>query len=142
MVGEYLTRNPDMLVSSIKEGVEKVRTMPKYAFIGETLTAKYEANLRPCDLAVMPKIFGARSYGLAVARNSPLIDQLHIVVLELIEEGDIEALEKKWFEIKGECWNVTKAEEDASKRSEVLFNKPKTVNFHMMLQVLNTYMLL
>ena len=120
-------------MDNFKAGVERTRSDPKYAFLCETMMAKYEANTRPCNLTTIAETFGSRSYGLAVAKNSPLLERLHVIILELIEEGDIEALEKKWFEIKGECWNVTKrAEVERASRSQVYLNKPKTVNLSMM----------
>ena len=37
-----------------------------------------------------------------------VVDRLHKAILQMQEEGDLDALQKKWFVDNGECWNVTK----------------------------------
>lgn len=71
----------------------------RFGLICESMMARYIVNTRPCDLTTIAD-FGARSYGLAVPINSPHLEKLHSIMLEMIEEGDIETLEKKWFELK------------------------------------------
>ena len=49
----------------------------------------------------------------------------------MTENGDLEALEQRWFVEKGECWNVTQAEKTLSKASALYLNQPKRVNMRM-----------
>lgn len=79
------------LVSSVEEGVKRARN-GNYAFILESLTAKYVVNQRPCDLVTVGEQFGSRSYGFAVPKSMPRqqLDAINTAILEMHEEGDIE----------------------------------------------------
>jgi len=89
-------RSPEgqaQLVKSVDEGLKKVRDPDSnYVFLMESLSAKYLANQRPCDLVTVGEPFGSRSYGFAVPNSMPYAwsDQLHRAILEMMEEGDIE----------------------------------------------------
>ena len=96
------------MVKSTAEGIDKARH-ERYGFIMETMSANYHKNIRPCDLMSVDH-FGLRSYGMALPNNSPHLEKFHSLVLEMTENGDIDALEQRWFVEKGECWNVTQAE--------------------------------
>ena len=54
--------------------------------------------------------FAPRAYAMAYRSNlnQSVADRLHKVILQMQEEGDLDALEKKWFVDKGECWNVSR----------------------------------
>jgi len=83
----------EQLVSSRDEGLKRVRE-GNYAFIMEYLSAKHEINQRPCDLTTVGETFGKRSYGFALPANATpqwFLDELHLAVLEMEEEGDMEA---------------------------------------------------
>ena len=49
--------------------------------------------------------FGMRSYGLAIPTDHPLEEPLHMGILELMETGELEALEEKWWTGEGKCWD-------------------------------------
>ena len=122
------------VVESFSAGVARVRE-EKYGFICETMVAKYIENTRPCDLTTVSE-FALRSYGLAVPSNSPHLEKLHSIVLEMMENGDMEALELRWFQLKGECWNVTAVTNVIAKASALFLNVPKRVNMRMFWSVL------
>ena len=129
MMRKYLSseNGQAQMVDSIEEGIEKVRK-GKYAFILESMTAKYESNRLPCDLMTLGQTFGLRGFGLAIPKSSPIIDDLHSGVLEMIENGDIEQLEERWFTGEDQCWNVTKVEQSLSREAGIQVNKPKQIN--------------
>jgi len=77
------------LVENVTAGLERVRR-EKYAFILESMVADYHVNRRPCDLIKVGNNFGSRSYGLAVPKNSDLLEEFHTIILQLEEEGDLE----------------------------------------------------
>jgi len=117
------------MVKSTAEGIDKARH-ERYGFIMETMSANYHKNIRPCDLMSVDH-FGLRSYGMALPNNSPHLEKFHSLVLEMTENGDIDALEQRWFVEKGECWNVTQAERSQLQVSTLTLNEPKRVNMQM-----------
>ena len=75
----------------------------KYAFIVECPTAKYIMQQAPCDLTTVGDVFALRSYGFALPKNSPYLEPLNLAVLKIMETGNIDALERKWWIEKGQC---------------------------------------
>lgn len=118
------------LLKSTAEGIKRVRE-GKFAFVMEDMSARHAANEAPCDLMVAGEKFAPRSYGMAVSKHMDrnMSDMLHQAILELHEEGEIEALERKWWIDRGECWNVTHIE-TASRINSFELNKPKQVTMH------------
>lgn len=118
-------------VSSTEEGLAKVR-QGNYAFLMESLTARYAVSQRPCDLTTVGETFGTRSYGFAMPPTATpqwFLEELHLAVLEMQEEGDIEELERRWFVDRSQCWNVTKTERQMSDISSALYvDRPKTID--------------
>jgi ABC-type amino acid transport substrate-binding protein len=122
------------LVSSVDEGLKRVRD-GNYAFIMESLSAKFSISQRPCDLTTVGETMGSRSYGFALPEKATpqwLMDELHLAVLEMYEQGDIEALERRWFSDRDQCWNVTRAERLVSEINNALYvDQPKSVDVTM-----------
>lgn len=94
----------EALVGTVQAGVEKVRTEERYAFIGETMILKHETNKQPCDVMTVGEQFALRSYGLAVPKNSVLLEPLHNAVLQMVQDGDLAELERKWWVDRGQCY--------------------------------------
>lgn len=119
------------IVVSNEAGVDRVRK-GNYAFIMESASARYMASRKPCDLVVTGDKFAPRSYGMAVSHSMDrdLLEALHKITLEMHEDGDIEALEKKWYIDRSECWNVTKKEDEMARSGQNL-NKPIPVSVAM-----------
>jgi ABC-type amino acid transport substrate-binding protein len=96
-------RSPEgeaQLVKSYDDGLKKVRDPDSnYVFLGESLSAKYHANRRPCDLVTVGEPIGSRSYGFAVPTGMPFAwsDELHRALLEMMEEGDLEVFVFKFI---------------------------------------------
>ncbi|ELU17492.1 hypothetical protein CAPTEDRAFT_164454 [Capitella teleta] len=118
------------LVSSVDEGIGKVRT-EKYAFIVESLTAKYLSNQRPCDLMTVGEVFAKRNFGMATPKGSNLTQKLDSEILRLRETGKIQELEDKWFAGNRQCWNVTLVETVLRKQLSLDVNRPKKVDMRI-----------
>lgn len=118
------------LVKNMSAGFDKVRK-EKYALIGESMSIKHALNQRPCDLTTVGDVFGARSYGLAVPLNSTILGDLNVALLEMIEEGEIDELERKWFVDQDECWNVTMVDRVKADAASTLYvNGPKSIDLN------------
>lgn len=57
----------------------------------------YAAHQGNQKVAVPGKIFHLEKYGLALPENTPLREDLNKVLLELYQDGTMEALQQKWF---------------------------------------------
>ena len=55
------------------------------------------AVARQSDLAIFPETIAPDSYGLGLAKDSPLTAQVSALVEEYLADGTLEALEQKWF---------------------------------------------
>jgi len=122
------------LVSSAEEGIEKVRS-ENYAFIMESMAARYELNRQPCDLTTIGPDFASRSYGLAVPKNWPYMDQFHAGIMDMKESGALDQLEKHWWVSRGECWEH-KYHDDIMEKATAMYvtqAKPKIVDLNMFL---------
>ena len=62
-------------------------------------------------------IFGKRMVGFPVRKNIDVdvLQSLKAALLEMFEEGDIDALHDKWFK-HGECWNNTRKDSYQNKK--------------------------
>ena len=103
---EFMSSRPHVLVSSTREGIERVReSKGKYAFLIESSTNEYVNERSPCDtikVSVRPELnnaniiswlqvgknLDAKGYGIATARGSGLKDIINIAVLNLTENGE------------------------------------------------------
>merc|ERR1712038_330525 len=78
------------------------------------------------------KIFGKRMIGFPVRKNIDVdvLKSLKEALLEMFEEGDIDALHDKWFKY-GECWNNTRKDRTSDMASMFYMSKPQTVDVAM-----------
>lgn len=120
------------LAYSIEDGLARARN-GKYALITDTMLASYYVNQKPCELTMLQQPLGQRSYGMAVRKNldPALLEALRVAILEMTENGEIDAMEQKWWDDMGECWNETEAEAEFSSVSSLLLNTPKQITFSM-----------
>ncbi len=132
MMAEYwrTEEGSRQLADSNAHGIQKVRE-GKYAFIMETMTAKYLMNEAPCDLETLGEQFATRSYGFALPKGSPYKGPLNSALLALQEAGEVEYLEQKWWIGDDQCWNVTTFERHVADMSQLFVNKPKQINLDM-----------
>ena len=87
------------LLTSIKEGTDRVkRENGTFAFIMESISAKYWTNEKPCDLEVVgEEELRKGEYAFATKKGSDLTDKLSDAITQLKDNGKMEELEKKWW---------------------------------------------
>ena len=91
-------------VDQVEEGVEKVRSSDgKYAFIIEGTTADYWTSQEPCDLVKIGPGISKNHYGFAMRQGDNLKGTLDPVINEMVQNGDLQELKKKWWQDKSEC---------------------------------------
>lgn len=87
----------DSMTNNNQEGIERVLENPgKYAYLLEAQSAMHAMN-QFCGLKTVGPRLNTRYYGLAVQRGSGLRKTLNIALLQLMEDGVMADLEKKWF---------------------------------------------
>ncbi|KAM4703365.1 LOW QUALITY PROTEIN: glutamate receptor U1-like [Rhinophrynus dorsalis] len=89
-------RRENVLVKSFSEGVRRVKES-NYAFLGESVMQDLVVA-KDCDLVRVPEIIASRGYGIAASIDSPLVKQLSIAILEQTESGNLEYLQRKWWD--------------------------------------------
>ncbi|XP_020632392.1 glutamate receptor 2-like isoform X2 [Orbicella faveolata] len=106
-VGTYQTMFHTMstgntFVNSTKEGVEKVR-QGGFAYLTDGPYLDYYNSRNPCNTMMLENLLEAKSYGIALQRNSELTNQFSVAILKLREEGVVEKLREKWWDHRSEC---------------------------------------
>ncbi|KAL9962086.1 hypothetical protein ACROYT_G031156 [Oculina patagonica] len=93
------------MVESTSQGVQWVREKDKFLFIYERPTLRYVANQQPCDLTTVTGLTTAKGGALALQANDPHAVDFTLAILRLHENGFLDSLRRKWWEIKDECPN-------------------------------------
>jgi ABC-type amino acid transport substrate-binding protein len=103
---KYFSRVPSFLlqtVTTIDAGVTAVRQGRYTAYLAETPTLQYFAGQEPCDLQNVGSPFGPSVYTLGLQRNSPYTRLLNRAMLQLKQNGQLDALKKKWVDDQNSC---------------------------------------
>lgn len=100
-ISTALNSEPNRLISTSEDGVGRVRNGGgKFVFITESATGDYWANLTPCDLIQISTNLPKTEYAFAVAKGSPIKARLDSAIKQLKENGELEKIQKKWWEHK------------------------------------------
>nr|XP_017102043.2 glutamate receptor ionotropic, kainate 2 [Drosophila bipectinata] len=110
-MNEYMSNNPDMLVENNQEGVEKVKSGTKYAFLMESTSIEYNM-VRECNLTKVGDALDEKGYGIAMVKNWPYRDKFNNALLELQEQGVLARLKNKWWNEIGAGVCSAKSEDD------------------------------
>ncbi|XP_041129993.1 probable glutamate receptor [Polyodon spathula] len=94
MIYEHMQRRHS-LVSSVEEGIRKAQG-GSFAFIGESASLDL-AVARYCSLTRVPEVIGMRGYAIATSLGSPLVKNLSVAILQLIDAGELDYLREKWW---------------------------------------------
>ncbi|XP_014465850.1 probable glutamate receptor [Alligator mississippiensis] len=97
MVYEYVDKRRDYVLVKNSQEASRRAVESNYAFIGESVSQDLMVA-RHCSLVKAPEVIGARGYGIATAKGSPLARKLSIAILKLSESGDLDYLRNKWWE--------------------------------------------
>ena len=57
--------------------------------------AEYECSQHPCDLMQTGINLGMSAFGLAMPKNAPYGEELHRMLLEMIETDELEAIKER-----------------------------------------------
>ena len=88
----------DKLVTTVKEGVDKVRNgKGKYAFIMEENMAQYYINKKPCDLVKISEVASKQDYAFALKKNSALKAKVDAGLQKMKDSKLIKTLQDKWW---------------------------------------------
>ncbi|KAK3891725.1 hypothetical protein Pcinc_004391 [Petrolisthes cinctipes] len=97
---------PSVYMRSTSEGVQRVRKeRGRYAFFMESLSIEYITE-RECDLMQIGGLLDSKSYGIALPPGSPFLRPLNDALLKIQEEGKLQMLKNKWWQMKrggGRC---------------------------------------
>ncbi|CAH1786109.1 unnamed protein product [Owenia fusiformis] len=106
-------------VATVEEGLKRVRE-ENYAFIVELSFAKTYINQKPCNLITVGDTFSKRGYGIPIGHeiSDEILEPFHQATLEMNQNGEFDALERKWFVDRGDCWSENANAEGMLKPAE------------------------
>uniref|UniRef100_A0A8D8LQ99 Glutamate receptor 1 n=5 Tax=Cacopsylla melanoneura TaxID=428564 RepID=A0A8D8LQ99_9HEMI len=107
-----MANRKDVFVGSEKDGIAKVRK-GNYAFLVESPTNDYTNGRQPCNTMRVGSNLDSKGFGVATPIGSPIRNDVNMAILNLLEEGNLTKLQKKWFEDTSEC-KVHKSDKDQS----------------------------
>jgi polar amino acid transport system substrate-binding protein len=90
-------------VTGNDDGVVAVRQGRYTAYLAKTPTLVYFAGQEPCDLQVVGAPFGPSVYTLGLQQGSPYRRLINSAMLELKQNGQLDALKKKWVDDQNVC---------------------------------------
>ncbi|XP_062577872.1 probable glutamate receptor [Saccostrea cucullata] len=103
-IGEHFKNNPDQMVGSTAEGINRVRNSNgDYAFIMEEIGARQLAGMSPCDLMLIHHSFIRKSFSFGCAKNNSICRDLDIAIIRLKTDGVIQELTDKWLNKDNVC---------------------------------------
>lgn len=98
-IATALNADPNRLIITSEAGVRRVRSDGgKFAFITESATGDYWANLKPCDLVQINTTLPKTEHAFAVAKGSPIKARLDGAIKQLKENGELGKIQQKWWE--------------------------------------------
>ncbi|XP_065844463.1 glutamate receptor 1-like isoform X2 [Oscarella lobularis] len=96
-VASYLRLNPQSMVSSVQEGVARVKNASEpYVFIWESPTLYYYVNQKPCNARLAGKAFHLQGYGIAMPKGMPYRKDFSVAVLKFRESQELLDLRSYW----------------------------------------------
>ncbi|EEB17589.1 glutamate receptor 1 precursor, putative [Pediculus humanus corporis] len=101
---EFMNSRKHVFVKSYDEGIRRVRdSKGKYALLIESPKNDYTNERQPCDTMKVGRNLDAKGFGIATALHSPLMKEINLAVLELIENGELTKLKNRWWSYRTEC---------------------------------------
>ncbi len=91
---KWLSENPKYLANTYNDALKHI-SEGKYAFFMESPIIDYITG-KDCDLVRVGGLLNEKGYGIAGQKNSPYIQPLNEALLELVDSGKIQELNKKW----------------------------------------------
>ncbi|XP_078658815.1 glutamate receptor ionotropic, delta-2-like [Branchiostoma floridae x Branchiostoma belcheri] len=95
--------HPGTLVSTTDRGIRQARE-GQYAFVWDKAVLEHVVRTDPdCRLTVVQQSGQMRGYGIAFPQGHPLKDKVSLAILQLQENGRLEAMKEKWWPRHGRC---------------------------------------
>ena len=79
----HAMKTGNTFVNSTKEGVEKVR-QGGFAYLTDAPYLDYYNSRNPCNTMMLENLLEAKSYGIALQRNSELTNPISVEILKVI----------------------------------------------------------
>lgn len=79
----HTMKTGNTFVNSTKEGVEKVR-QGGFAYLTDGPYLDYYNSRNPCNTMMLENLLEAKSYGIALQRNSELTNPISVAILKVI----------------------------------------------------------
>ncbi len=109
-------------VANVDEGVRKVRQKRgDFVLLMESLMAEYYIEREPCSVMTHGNSHFSTGIGLATRLGLSIRDQLTNAVLQMREDGAIQALQKHWWQGRGRCGPTASTRKEAA-FSATVFN--------------------
>ncbi|XP_052791388.1 glutamate receptor-like isoform X2 [Mya arenaria] len=94
--------SPSVFCKTNDDALARVRK-GNYAYFIESNTNDYINMREPCDTMKVGPNLDSKGYGIATPIGSDLRDTLTLAVLKLRESGDLEEMQKEWWDRRSEC---------------------------------------
>lgn len=92
----------DVFTTTNEEGIDRVRK-DRYGFVLPDTIGEYIVGKEPCDLVTVGKFLMNRGYGIALQKESPLLEELNETITKLRETGFLKVLKDKWWVAMSPC---------------------------------------
>ncbi|XP_071954989.1 glutamate receptor ionotropic, kainate 2-like [Antedon mediterranea] len=111
---DFMSSNRDeVLMTNYSEGINRVLTQKKYAFLMESTMIEYIVAENCKNLTQIGGLLNSRGYGIGTQLGSPYRDEITKVILRLQEDGKLIAMQNKWWK-KEQCEREDSTKEDAN----------------------------
>lgn len=104
---KMLSFYPSVFYSTNDDALQRVRSDPRYAFILPKPIADYIVGRKPCELLQADSFLLSQRYCLVLNKNSKYLDRFNHHLRELIENGFLMSMYRKWWINSAECTHHT-----------------------------------
>ena len=109
MLWAEIVRNREPIATA-QQGYSRVRSEDNFALIAELPFLEYEVGIAPCNLRLVRSPHSPTTgsgYGLAFPKDSPLVTNFSVAVLQLAMDGTLSRFHKKYFKDAAQCKHVS-----------------------------------
>jgi len=83
----------------------------QFAMVTDSPTVQYSISRTPCDLRTVGQLLNSAGFAFALPKGSELREQINVALLKLIEDGELQRLQRKWWSEGTEC-KATSVDDD------------------------------
>ena len=123
------THDRGTFVETVSEGVDRTKSDMNFVFLLPDVVANYVSNRQPCSLKVVNVELMQESFALLVNNESPaLLQRINWAIISLSQQGVIEKLYRKWWNIDTGCDAQRLETGHKSVRSPAVLNEGYSTN--------------